>query len=233
MYTVEVEFAQAISILNKLLRKKQPRSFSSTWILRHSPAVYRFIRVNVRTELNTIDWDVVTMALAPGLQRKWLFGCKPLKRRQYWNAAEVEIVLSKYKDKLYTFVTPLNKEDERIRGVITIALVRLAQRGNVAAQHQTMSLVRYVIDEWIEQYPTIAVWQGYDQLIQEEIEACIRRYRYSGSFIRYLFRTLEFAGYGVQPLLSLDDYWPTTEVQRMESVIQDPETKEIRMFIRT
>ena len=35
--------------------------------------------------------------------------------------------------------------------------------------------------------------------IQNQLEACIRRYRYTGSFMSYVFRTLECAGRGIRP----------------------------------
>ena len=44
--------------------------------------------------------------------------------------------------------------------------------------------------------------KGYDDMIQERIEGCIRRYRYSGSFIGYLFKTLEYAGRGLRPIVA-------------------------------
>jgi len=64
----------------------------------------------------------------------------------------------------------------------------------------------HAIDD-IECCPKISCWKGYDCLIQERIEGRIRRYRYSGSFIGYLFRTLENAGRGFWPFIaySLND----------------------------
>lgn len=90
---------------------------------------------------------------------------------------------------------------------ISIALVRTAQRGNRAAKQEVTRLVRHTIDEWIEQNPKISCWEGREDMIQERIEGCIRRYRYSGSFIGYLFKTLEYAGRGLRPVVaySLDD----------------------------
>ena len=58
--------------------------------------------------------------------------------------------------------------------------------------------IRFTVDAWIEQHETIARWGGHEEELQDQIEACIRRYRY-GSFLTYLFRTLECAGRGVVP----------------------------------
>jgi hypothetical protein len=94
-----------------------------------------------------------------------------------------------------------------IRDIISIALVRIAQKGNILARQEIIKLVRFTIDEWIERCPKISRWKGYEYLIQERIEGCIRCYRYSGSFMGYLFKTLEYAGRGLRPMVaySLDD----------------------------
>jgi Fic family protein len=46
---------------------------------------------------------------------------------------------------------------------------------------------------------TYPVGGGYEAEIRTHIELCIRRYRYSGSFLRYVFRTLEYSGRGIRP----------------------------------
>ncbi len=70
-----------------------------------------------------------------------------------------------------------------------------------------MKLLAFTIDDWIDRYWFLSRWRGYEAEIQTQVECCIRRYRYSGSFLRYLFRTLQYAGRGIRPLLaySLDE----------------------------
>jgi hypothetical protein len=94
-----------------------------------------------------------------------------------------------------------------MRDIISIALVRIAQKGNILAEEEIIKLVRFTIDEWIESRPALSSWEGYESLIPKRIECCIRRYRYSGTFIGYLFKTLEYAGRGLRPgtTYSLDD----------------------------
>jgi hypothetical protein len=53
------------STLNELLSRKRPATVSSSWILRHAPACYRFIWKFIRSETGGIDWDRVTHALDP------------------------------------------------------------------------------------------------------------------------------------------------------------------------
>jgi hypothetical protein len=56
--------------LNALLSKRRPTTLNSSWILRHAPACYRFIRKWIRTEVGGIDWDQVTYILDSTYQRQ-------------------------------------------------------------------------------------------------------------------------------------------------------------------
>ncbi len=201
-----MDFDYAVKTINKLLIEKRPDTFNSSWIRKHAPHVYRFIQKNVRAEIGGIDWDRVTRALDRRLQRKWNTSSRN-RTQLYRKKAEVGIILKKYHGKLYAFLTPADKNDEYMRDIISIMLVRIAQKGNVTAKEEIIKLVRFTIEEWIEHYPKMSSWRGYDSLIQRRIEGCIRCYRYSGSFIGYLFKTLEYAGRGLRPMTaySLDD----------------------------
>ncbi|MFC1622761.1 hypothetical protein ACFL1Y_02095, partial [Patescibacteria group bacterium] len=86
-------------------------------------------------------------------------------------------------------------------------LVRLSQKGNILAKQELISLLNYLVQQWIEYDKSLFSWKGYNELITEHMEACIRRFRYAGSFIGYLYRTLEYSGRGLTPLekFSLDD----------------------------
>jgi hypothetical protein len=114
----------------------------------------------------------------------------------------------------------------------TRALELKFQRQNMLAKQKIIKLVSFTINEWIENYPQISRWEGYHTLIQENIEGCIRRYRYSGSFMGYLFRTLEYAGRGLTPLIaySLEDSLYSGEQRRIDKIGQDPETGEILIY---
>jgi hypothetical protein len=125
----------------------------------------------------------------------------------YRNKAEVNIILQKYADKLYTFLTPDDKDNNYTRDIISISLVRIAQKGNITARKEIIKLLRFTVDEWIERHPKISRWRGYEYLVQQRIECCVRCYRYSGSFMGYLFKTFEYAGRGLKPIIaySFDD----------------------------
>ena len=117
-----------------------------------------------------------------------------------------------------------------MRDTIAVALVRIAQAGNLLAKAEVVELVRYTIDGWLDTYSYISRWRARDDDIREHLEGCIRRYRYSGSFLRYVFRTLECAGRGIRPVCvcSLDDPIATDAGERkIANVIRDPETNEI------
>jgi len=227
-----VDFDQAITILNRLLKKKQPDTFSASWVYRNCPAVYRFIWKNVRTEFG-IDWDRVTVSLKPEFQKLWA-GRTRRPTRKYYNTPEVRKVLKKHWAKLYTFVSAVDWDDKCARDTISIALVRLAQNGNIRAKQELMKLLTYTVEGWIEQSPRIERWRWYPDKIPEQLDRCIRCYRYTGSFMKYLFMTLEYAGRGLRPLFmySLNENFKDMEKSRIESVVRDPETQEIRMFQR-
>ena len=90
-----MDFDHAVKIINKLLKEKRPDIFNSSWIQKHSPDVYRFIRQNVRSEIGGIDWDRVTRALDRRFQRKWMAYSRNGKT-SYRKKTEVEIILHKF-----------------------------------------------------------------------------------------------------------------------------------------
>jgi hypothetical protein len=227
-----MNFFSAVKEINKLLKTIQPHTFCSSWIRKYAPHVYRFIQRNVRAEVGGIDWDRVTRALDRKLQRRWQASRRGRRPECIRDKRAVEIILRKYHDKLYTFVSPADANDEQVRDIISIALVRIAQRGNTAATREIIKLVRFTIDDWIEQSSKISCWDGQNDMLQERIEGCIRRYRYSGSFIGYLFKTLEYAGRGLRPIVaySLDDYLYSGKTRRIDRIVLNSETAEIVIY---
>ena len=65
----------------------------------------------------------------------------------------------------------------------------------------------FIVEEWIEYRWQIRKWKGYTDDVEDKIKTCIRCYKYTGTFLGYLFKTLEYSGRGIQPLFkySLDD----------------------------
>jgi hypothetical protein len=202
-----MDFDGMIQTINNILSKEGPETFSSSWIAKRAPHCYRYIWKNVRTDFGAIDWDRVTFGLEWKFQRRWTPGRRKHPCVPYRNHGEVKIVLEKYRAKLYVFISPQDRADLRTRDLISTTLVRLAQRGNESAKQELMKLIGFAIDDWMDRYWFLSRWRGYEAEIQRQVERCIRRYRYSGSFLRYLFRTLEYAGRGMRPLLaySLDE----------------------------
>ncbi len=202
-----MDFPSAVTLINKLLITMQPDTFCSSWIREHAPQAYRFLLRHVRTETGTIDWDRFTRALDRKQQCKWHGSRRGRPAKGVTHGQAAERILSRHRDKLYTFLSPQNAADEAVRDVISIALVRSAQRGDAAARREVTDLIRYTIDTWIEENPGLSCWAGRSDMIHERIEGCIRSYRYSGTFTGYLFKTLLYAGRGLPPLIahSLDD----------------------------
>lgn len=228
-----MDFESVILILNGLLNDKNPETFNSTWILRNTTRCYRFIQKNVRSNFWGIDWDRITGAIEWKFQRRWNPGRKQKSKVPYKSKAEVNTVLRKYKNHLYVFVAPADIKDRRIRDMISISLVRLAQRGNLLAKEEIIKLASYTVNDWLERYYFLARWQGYEEEIRNQIEGCIRRYRYTGSFMTYVFRTLEYAGRGIRPFYaySLDE--PAAfdaEKRKIDNVVQDPDTNKALIY---
>ena len=208
--------------------KTRPDTFNSSWIREHAPHIYRFFQKNVRRESGGIDWDRITRGLDRKFQRKWITSPRR-KTKLYRNKTEVKTILHKYKEKLYTFLSPADKNDRYIRDSISVALVRIAQKGNLIAKREIIKLVLFTIDEWMELSPKFYRWKGYEHLIKKRIEGCIRCYRYSGTFIGYLFKTLEYAGRGLKPVIaySLDDPIYSGHNNRSDTIGQNPENRQI------
>ena len=227
-----MHFNQAIKNLNRSLSKKQPLTFNPAWVKIRVWKSYNYITKYIKTELGETDWDSVICRLDHQHQKLWLKGIKVKKKvGQYENFKEVETILAKYQQKLYTFLAQVDKEDNRICDLISIRLVRIAQKGNLIAKTKALDLIKQLIECWIDNQ-NLKHWRGYDDLIEINIERCIRCYRYSGSFLVYLYRTLEYAGRGLRSLeaFSLDDFLPTTEKRRVENLVYDPETGETRFY---
>ncbi|MFA6094753.1 MAG: hypothetical protein WC757_02590 [Candidatus Paceibacterota bacterium] len=217
-----MNFRTAVKNLNKELRAKHPTTFSSSWILINTPAVYNYIRLNFRTENGDIDWDKVTVALDREFQRKWVrYRCRQV--RQYENQTEVDCILNKYKDKLYVFFAALNKKDQRLRDKIIISLVRMAQKGNTLAQNTLTYWIKFIVDDWIDKYPQIWRWRGFSDPVEDKIAGCVRCYRYTGTFLGYLFKTLEYSSKALKPLYSLDDPVLDGSKTRIDYVILEQE----------
>jgi len=201
-----MNFESAVITMNHLLAKNQSQPFNRAWVRINAPRVYRFVQREIRVESGGIDWDRMTRALDPRYQRQWT-GSLRKKAKPYRDQAEVDTVIQHYGNKLYTFISSQGKEDEHIRDIISIVLVRIAQKGNISAKQEIIKLLSSTVDNWIEGNPKLSGWRGYDPLIQTRLDCCIRRYRYSGSFMRYVFKSLEYAAKGLKPLIaySLDD----------------------------
>jgi hypothetical protein len=224
-----MNFEEVSCILNDLLRQSNPIAFGGSWIRRQAPRIYRFIRKHLRTATGEIDWDTITRKLDRPFQRRWV--ARTRIRAAYEDRNEIDLVINKYRSQLYVFIAPLNGGDKQLCDTISIALVRLAQKGNMFAREEILMLVRNTVDQWIEFDPQLRRWRGYESELPAQIEGCIRRYRYSGTFIGYLYRTLECASRGLPPpTTSLDTEILDGKKCLIDNVVQDAETGEIRLY---
>ena len=205
------------------MEKHNPQTFSSSWIFSKSPTLYIFFSKNFRTENGDIDWDMVTEKIDRGFQKRWL-RYKRKKISFYEKQEEVDKVLLKYKDKLYLFLIPRPSKEKEICNRMIVALVRLAQKGNICAQKEIVNWVTYVVNDWIDKYPQIHKWQGYPDEVTDNIIGCTLRYKYTGSFLGYLFKTLEYSARGKPPICSFDDKIGDAGKTRIDFYVQENET---------
>jgi hypothetical protein len=165
----------------------------------------------------------VTEKLDRPHQKKWLrYKCKKIKF--YEKRDEVEKVLLKYKDKLYLFMVRPEEEEKSICNRMTVALVRLAQKGNTSARDELVMWVTYVVNDWIDKYPQICKWKGYPDEVTDKIVGCMLRYRYTGSFLGYLFKTLEYSARGKPPIVSFDDPIGDSGKTRIDFYVSEDES---------
>lgn len=218
MEIVFINLSQAINNLNRSLNKKQPEKFNPQWVKNRCRISYEFIVKNVKTEFDEPDWDLVISRLEKHNQKLWMRKIKRLDVDLCADKDELNIVLNYYKNKLYTFLGQVDNDDRVICGWISIKLVRLSQRGNLLARNKIIDLLENLVDQWIEFDKSLYSWKGYSELKTEHIEACIKRFRYAGSFLGYLHRTLQYVGLGLTPLekFSLDDFSTVTGKRKIE-----------------
>ena len=225
-------FKEATRSLNRLLKKEKPNKFSSSWILYRNPDIYRFIVKNVRVETGGIDWDKVVSSLDRRYQKRWF----PIHYRPnlkllkfYRDSKEVEITLRQYKSKLYIFAVAMDETDHLLRNTISIALVRVAQKGNKRAEEKLLFFLDQIIQIWVEKYPCLYRWAGQREELDKKIRHCIYHYRFTGSFLGYLFKTLEYSARALNSFqaYSLDSYIPGTTMTMNDTLTKDPETGQI------
>jgi hypothetical protein len=231
-----VNFDEAMDVILGQLKSQESQHFGPRWINQHCPLAYHFLINQVKTEIGEVDWDRITLALPGQYQSKWWhLEDTPGRQSQpapYRNSAEVDLLLAPHRSKLYTFYAIQDKQDYIIRDLIAIRLVRLAQKGNVNAKEYLLSLLPGVIEAWCEKHSLLGRWRFYHDLLEEKIVGCMTRYRYSGSFFRYLRRSLEYGSYRLRVLeaFSLDELMPGTERSLVEYAIQDSETGAVKLF---
>ena len=224
------DFNAVIKNLNLKLVEDRPAALRSLWILRNVPDAYRFITKNVRTEAGDVDWDKVISSLDKNFQKIWI---PPRHRPQhvklYRNKKEVDLILKNYNQKLYVFVVAQDDNDKRLRDTICIPLVRIAQKGNVRAQQKLVFLLKQIVQQWIEYCPRFYRWRGHSDDLEPRILSCIRCYRFTGSFIGYLFKSLEYSALGLQSFqaYSLDSCKPGTNWSMLDTLTKDPQTGQV------
>lgn len=222
-----MNFKKAIKRVNALLKKENPIKFKSSWISSNLPYEYQFIAKTIRTEVGDIDWDKVISSLPRRFQKCWMpphHKAKCLKR--YRSKKEVELAVRSYKHKIYVFTALLEENDKWLRDTIAIPLVRIAQKGNIRAEEKLLFLLKQIIYQWVEYCPRLYRWKGHQEDLDIVIKRCIYCYRFTGSFIGYLFKSLEYSAWGLKAFqaYSIDACKPGTTYSMADTLTKDPQT---------
>ena len=120
----------------------------------------------------------------------------------------------------------MSLEDQFLRDTIIIVLVRIAQKGNKRAEEKLLFCLNPFMQLWFEKYPYLYRWTGHRDQLQEKIKHCIYYYLCTGSFLGFLFKTLQYSARGL-PIAyhySLDAHIPGTDLQLVDTLTRDPQT---------
>lgn len=227
---MKLNFKRVIKRLHGLLKNEKPVTFCSSWILKHDPVIYQFLVKNVRADFGGIDWDKITASLPKRFQRIWVPPrYRPKIINWYRSKKEVDLVLKKYKEKLYIFISFADEGDRPIRDAIIVSLVRIAQRGNVRAEEKLIFFLNQVVQVWVEIYYPLRRWAGQREELEIKMKHCIRCYRFTGSFLGYLYKTLEYSSWSLRSFqaYSLDACKPDTNWSLLDTLTKDPETGQV------
>jgi len=220
---IKYDFCKATETLDAILKQKRPKSFDPLWIEQQDENLYKYLSRHVRTETGIVDWDAITVTLEQRFQKRWYWHNKgkAIVKTPYENQEELDIILDKYRSVLYTVFIQENENDRNIRDKILISLVRVSQKGNVLAQKKLIEWLNFIITEWTEYLPPIAKWKGYPDGILGNIQQCIRCYRYTGTFIGYLYKTFLYSARGLSSTCSLNDHIGKGNKTRIDFVVRE------------
>lgn len=222
---------KACSRVVQKIEELDPESISPGWIQKEASSSYQYFYKYLKCSLGYIDWDHVTRSLPYEYQKKWRrFKCQ--KRAPCNDSDVLSNLIHEYRDKLYVFVFVESKEERIWRERITVRLVRIAQAGHEEVYNYIFELLQNMVHDWVQEYRSLSVLNGYSDHIEKQIAGCIRRFRYAGSFTTYLYRTLQYSSLGLKPLehFSLNEQFSDSTRTRAEFVVRNEETGDIELF---
>lgn len=189
-----MDFEEVIEHLTRALEKWNPVRFNRYWVFWYEREVYKFVTRNIKTELRKPDWDRVIHKLDHSFQVRW-HDERIVNLLPYSDPRVVERLIMKYGGRHYVSFMYVNgeEEDNDVRNHISVTLVRLAQRGNVAAEEELMNFLSLITGDWIYRDLQLWRWQRFPELLREKCKYCIYHYRYTGTFLGYLYTKLKYS----------------------------------------
>lgn len=212
----EYDFSTAIQKLNQCLKQKKPKVFNPFWMKANAGNLYEYFSAFVQLPSGGIDWDFITAHLDKSFQKRWN---PSIEYSDSYNCQrELNEILVGYQKEMHMLYVPQNNEEKIMQDRIIIQLVRLAQRGNSLAKEKVLDCTSFVIYEWMENSKCIKRWKNYSNEIPSKVESCIKNYRYSGSFIKYLYMTFYYSSRGLRTTVSLDQPIGSQNKKRMDYI---------------
>ena len=212
----EYDFSTAIQKLNQCLKQKKPKIFNPFWMKVNAGNLYEYFSAFVQLPSGAIDWDFITVHLDKSFQKKWN---PSFEYSDSYNCQkELNEILVGYQKEMHVLYVPQNNEEKIMQDRIIIQLVRLAQRGNSLAKEKVLDCASFVIYEWMENSKCMKRWKNYSDEIPSRVESCIKNYRYSGSFMKYLYMTFYYSSRGLRTTVSLDQTVGRQNKKRMDYI---------------
>jgi hypothetical protein len=95
------------------------------------------------------------------------------------------------------------------------------------AQQELIRWLMFIVNEWLDRRRwQVYKWKGYTDDLEDKMKGCTRCYKYTGTFLGYLFKTLQYSSRGMRPMIkySLDDTVFDGEESKINYLTHDQQT---------
>lgn len=190
------KFNEAINELQELIKQKKPKIITSGFIGKENPKLLKYFIKNMKDNNGEINWEIVTNRLDENTKKicrfsKRLEQYKP--KKEYINEQELNTLIEKHKNKLYTFFEVLDSSDYTSRDFICLDFINLAKKGNILAKEKLLDYLEILTTQWIEKNKNLEAFKTNGDLLRERLEKCIYYYKDDKEkiyFLKYIYTSL-------------------------------------------